>query len=130
MTQKRFVKLMMAHEIQRNQAEKMARAVEQYGSYKEMYQKIAPTLPFWTVKKRIVKAYNHISKQIKAATAALVGGLIPSIKSMMEQYKERQAEKESKRITGAVQPCGQIGKTSADRPRGNGANDTGGGADA
>lgn len=92
MTRKRFVKLLMAHKIQRNQAEEIARAVEQYGSYKALYQKLAPALPFWEAKKGIVKAYNHIAKQLKAATAALVGGLIPGIKSMIEQYKERQAQ--------------------------------------
>lgn len=92
MTRKRFVKLLMAHKIQRNQAEKMARAVEQYGSYKEMYQKIAPELLLWENGKRIVKAYNHIVKQIKAVAAAFIAVLLPGIKSMIEQYKERQAQ--------------------------------------
>ena len=92
MTRKRFVKLLMAHKIQRNRAEEMTRAVEQYGSYKKIYQKIAPALPFWTVKKRIVKAYNHVAKQVKTVAAAFVASLIPGIKSMIEQYKERQAQ--------------------------------------
>ena len=92
MTRKRFVKLLMAHKIQRNQAEKMARAVEQYGSYKALYQKLAPALPFWEAKKGIVKAYNHIAKKIKAAAAVIVGGLLPSIKNMIEQHKERQEQ--------------------------------------
>lgn len=92
MTRKRFIKLLMAHKIQRNQAEEMARAVEQYGSYKEMYQKIAPALPFWTVKKRIAKAYNHIAEQIKAVAAAFVDNLWPIIKNMIEQHKERQEQ--------------------------------------
>lgn len=95
MTRKRFVKLLMAHKIQRNQAEEMARAVEQYGSYKAMYQKIAPALLFGENKKRIVKAYNHIAKQIKAVAAALVDNLLPSIKNMIEQHKERQEQEYS-----------------------------------
>lgn len=88
MTRKRFVKLLMAHKIQRDQAEKMARAVEQYGSYKEMYQKIAPALLFVKNGKEIAKAYNHIAKQLKAATAAFVDNLLPNIKNMIEQYKK------------------------------------------
>lgn len=46
MTRKRFIKLLMAHKIQKNQAKEMARAVERYGSYAELYQNLAPALPF------------------------------------------------------------------------------------
>ena len=92
MTRKRFIKLLMAHKIQKNQAKEMARAVDRYGSYAELYQNLAPALPFWTVKKRIVKAYNHVAKQVKTVAAAFVASLIPGIKSMIEQYKERQAQ--------------------------------------
>ena len=92
MTRKRFIKLLMAHKIQRNKAEEMARAVEQYGSYKALYQKLAPALTFLEAQKGIVKAYNHLAKQIKVVATALVDNLRPIIKNMIEQHKERQEQ--------------------------------------
>lgn len=40
MTKKRFIKLIMSYEIQRNEAERIAPDVAQYGSYEEMFESI------------------------------------------------------------------------------------------
>ena len=39
-----------------------------------------------------VITYNHVAKQVKTVAAAFVASLIPGIKSLIEQYKERQAQ--------------------------------------
>lgn len=38
MTRKRFIKLVMAYEIQRNDAEQLAKEVEDFGSYEALFE--------------------------------------------------------------------------------------------
>ena len=44
MTRKRFVRLVMSYEIQRNEAERIAGNVAQYGSYEKMFAEIKEKL--------------------------------------------------------------------------------------
>lgn len=53
MTRKRFIKLVMSHEIQRNKAERIAENVAQYGSYETMYQVMKAPLQ---LEQRLVRA--------------------------------------------------------------------------
>lgn len=77
MKRKRFVKLVMSQGIQRNEAERMARNVAVFGSYKSLYEHYRLMLAFRPAIlafRRMGKAFKKaVEKQFKAFKAAFAG---------------------------------------------------------
>lgn len=63
MKRKRFVRLLMARGIQRNEAERIARTVGAYGSYAAMYE----SLRLWLAMRSLTVAMRGVTKSIVAA---------------------------------------------------------------
>lgn len=82
MTRKRFIKLVMSYEVQRNEAEAMTSLVYAYGTYELAYQQIV-----WRLRMR--KAKNTTVRAIKKggrAMAAAVKAAAAVIKAMPFRY--------------------------------------------
>lgn len=67
MKRKRFVRLLMARGIQRNEAERIARAVGAYGSYAAMYE----GLRLWLAMRNLTAAMRGIGKGVVAAARTI-----------------------------------------------------------
>lgn len=63
MKRKRFVRLLMARGIQRNEAERIARTAGAYGSYAAMYE----SLRLWLAMRSLTVAMRGVTKSIVAA---------------------------------------------------------------
>lgn len=63
MKRKRFVRLLMARGIQRNEAERIARTIGAYGSYAEMYE----SLRLWLAMRSLTVAMRGVAKSVVAA---------------------------------------------------------------
>lgn len=67
MKRKRFVRLLMARGIQRNEAEQIARTVGAYGSYAAMYE----SLRLWLAMRSLTVAMRGVAKSVVAAAKAI-----------------------------------------------------------
>lgn len=67
MKRKRFVRLLMARGIQRNEAKQIARTVGAYGSYAAMYE----SLRLWLAMRSLTVAMRGVAKSVVAAAKAI-----------------------------------------------------------
>jgi len=67
MKRKRFVRLLMARGIQRNEAEQIARTVGAYGSYAAMYE----SLRLWLAMRSLTVAMRGVAKSVVAAAKTI-----------------------------------------------------------
>lgn len=67
MKRKRFVRLLMARGIQRNEAEQIARTVGAYRSYAAMYE----SLRLWLAMRSLTVAMRGVAKSVVAAPKAI-----------------------------------------------------------
>lgn len=67
MKRKRFVRLLMARGIQRNEAEQIARTVGAYGSYAAMYE----GLRLWLAMRSLTVAMRGVAKSVVAAAKTI-----------------------------------------------------------
>lgn len=76
MTRKRFIKLVMAHEIQRDHAALISRHVNDFGTYEKLYRNIEGGLLFFLGVKKIRRQLYAVSS--KAACSCRNAFLIDS----------------------------------------------------
>ena len=84
MTRKRFIKLVMSCEIQRNEAVKMADMVKNYGSYETMFQAYYQHLQVKRTLNRAKRAFQWLSSGIRQAAAVICAELYPAIQNMIK----------------------------------------------
>lgn len=73
MKKKRFMRLLMARGIQRNEATEIARRVADYGSYSVLYESLRLWLVFYPLKMATIRAGRHFARMGKAIAAAAKG---------------------------------------------------------
>lgn len=73
MKRKRFMRLLMAHGVQRNEAARMARGVGAFGSYAAFYESLRPWLAFKSLKMATIRAAAGIRAIGRAFNEAMQG---------------------------------------------------------
>lgn len=71
MKKKRFMRLLMARGIQRNEAAAIARRVADHGSYSALYESLRLWLAFYPLKMATIRAGRHFARVGKTFTAAV-----------------------------------------------------------
>lgn len=71
MKRKRFMRLLMARDIQRNEAAAIARRVADYGSYSALYNSLRIVLAFYPLKMAMRRAGRNIARAGNAFAAAV-----------------------------------------------------------
>ena len=96
MTRKRFLKLVMSYEIQRNKAERIAGNVVQYGSYEKMFVEIEQEL-------KTTQALNRAKREwlkdvIIMAAKTICANMVPAFRRFVEAAREAQEAEREKEI--------------------------------
>lgn len=94
MTKKRFVKLVMSYEVQRNEAYKMAENVAQYGSYETLFESIVAGLCYDAAITRAKRALKNFKICIINAAKTMAETIAPGIQAAANVIQEYLKEKE------------------------------------
>lgn len=99
MTRKRFLKLVMSYEIQRNEAERIAGNVVQYGSYENMFVEIEEGLKTAQALNRAKLSWEWLKDEIIRAAKTICANMVSDFRRFVEAAREAQeAEREEKEI--------------------------------
>lgn len=98
MTRKRFLKLVMSYEIQRNEAERIARNVVQYGSYENMLVKIEQELKTTWALNRAKRSLEWFKDVIIRAVKTIYANVVPAFIRFAEAAREAQESEKEKEI--------------------------------
>ena len=98
MTRKRFLKLVMSYEIQRNEAERIARNVVQYGSYENMLVEIEQGLKTTQGLNRAKRSLEWFKDGIIRAVKTICDNVVPAFIRVAEAAREAQEDEKGKEI--------------------------------
>lgn len=84
MTRKRFIKLVMSYEIQRNEAVKIADMVKEYGSYETMFQACYRCLQIKRIVDRAKHGFRWLTGGVMQTAKAICENLSPTIQNMIK----------------------------------------------
>lgn len=98
MTRKRFLKLVMSYEIQRNEAERIAGNVVQYGSYENMFVEIEQGLKTTQALNRAKLSWEWLKDEIIRAAKTICANRVPAFRRFVEAAREAQEAEREKEI--------------------------------
>lgn len=98
MTRKRFLKLVMSYEIQRNEAERIAGNVVQYGSYENMFVEIEQGLKTTQALNRAKLSWEWLKDEIIRAAKTIRANIAPAFRRFVEAAREAQEAEREKEI--------------------------------
>lgn len=98
MTRKRFLKLVMSYEIQRNEAERIAGNVVQYGSYENMFVEIEQGLKTTQALNRAKLSLEWLKDEIIRAAKTICANGVPAFRRFVEAAREAQEAEREKEI--------------------------------
>lgn len=98
MTRKRFLKLVMSYEIQRNEAERIAGNVVQYGSYENMFVEIEQGLKTTQALNRAKLSWEWLRDEIIRAAKTIRANIVPAFRRFGEAAREAQEAEREKEI--------------------------------
>lgn len=98
MTRKRFLKLVMSYEIQRNEAERIAGNVVQYGSYENMFVEIEQGLKTTQALNRAKLSWEWLRDEIIRAAKTIRANVAPAFRRFVEAAREAQEAEREKEI--------------------------------
>ena len=98
MTRKRFLKLVMSYEIQRNEAERIAGNVVQYGSYENMFVEIEQGLKTTQALNRAKLSLEWLKDEIIRAAKTICANGVPAFRRFVEASREAQEAEREKEI--------------------------------
>lgn len=98
MTRKRFLKLVMSYEIQRNEAERIAGNVVQYGSYENMFVEIEQGLKTTQALNRAKLSWEWLKDEIIRAAKTICANIVPAFRRSVEAAREAQEAEREKEI--------------------------------
>ena len=98
MTRKRFLKLVMSYEIQRNEAERIAGNVVQYGSYENMFVEIEHGLKTTQALNRAKLSLEWLKDEIIRAAKTICANGVPAFRRFVEAAREAQEAEREKEI--------------------------------
>lgn len=98
MTRKRFLKLVMSYEIQRNEAERIARNVVQYGSYENMLVEIEQWLKTTKGLNREKRSLEWFKDGIIRSVKTICDNVLPAFIRFAEAVREAQESEKGKEI--------------------------------
>lgn len=98
MTRKRFLKLVMSYEIQRNEAERIAGNVAQYGSYENMLVEIEQGLKTTQALNRGKRSLEWFKDGIIRAVKTICANVVPAFRRFAEAAREAQESEREKEI--------------------------------
>lgn len=98
MTRKRFLKLVMSYEIQRNEAERIAGNVVQYGSYENMFIEIEQGLKTTQALNRAKLSLEWLKDEIIRAAKTICANGVPAFRRFVEAAREAQEAEREKEI--------------------------------
>lgn len=98
MTRKRFLKLVMSYEIQRNEAERIAGNVVQYGSYENMFVEIEHGLKTTQALNRAKLSLEWLKDEIIRAAKTICANGVPAFRRFAEAAREAQEAEREKEI--------------------------------
>lgn len=101
MTRKRFVRLVMSYEIQRNEAERIAGNVAQYGNYEKMFAEIKEKLIMRRDLTRVKRSWKWFKTGIIKAAKNNMRYLVPVIRTMTKIVSEAQEAEREREIARA-----------------------------
>ena len=84
MTRKRFIKLVMSYEIQRNEAIKMADMVKEHRSYEEMFRTYHQYLWGKMLMNRANRGFKWFAEGIRQTAKTITETLSPTIQSLIK----------------------------------------------
>ena len=98
MTRKRFLKLVMSYEIQRNEAERIAGNVVQYGSYENMFVEIEQGLKTTQALNRAKLSWEWLKDEIIRVAKTICANRVPAFRRFVEAAREAQEAEREKEI--------------------------------
>ena len=98
MTRKRFLKLVMSYKIQRNEAERIAGNVVQYGSYENMLVEIEQGLKTTQALNRAKRSLEWFKDGIIRAAKTICANIVPAFRIFSEAAREAQEAEREKEI--------------------------------
>ena len=98
MTRKRFLKLVMSYEIQRNEAERIAGNVVQYGSYENMFVEIEHGLKTTQALNRAKLSLEWLKDEIIRAAKTICANGVPAFRRFVEAAREAQEAEREKEL--------------------------------